>query len=93
VRLKEAGFVEGETVTIEYRFADNQLDRLPALAAELVRRRVAVIVAFGSPAASAARSFGPARPRAIGCDGAGGCVIASQVRQENFSRTCWITFH
>ena len=54
--LKEAGFVEGETVTIEYRFADNQLDRLPALAAEFVRRRVAVIVAFGSPAASAARA-------------------------------------
>jgi ABC transporter substrate binding protein len=45
-----------ETVTIEYRFADNQLDRLPALAAELVRRRVAVIVAFGSPTASAARA-------------------------------------
>ena len=28
-----------------------------------------------------------------GCEGAGGCVIASQARQENFSRTCWITFH
>src|SRR5262245_25008249 len=40
-----------------------------------------------------ASSLGPARPRAIGCDGAGGCVIASQARQENFSRTCWITFH
>ncbi len=36
---------------------------------------------------------GPARPRAIGCDGAGGWVIASQDRHENFSRTCWITFH
>jgi hypothetical protein len=36
---------------------------------------------------------GPARPRAIGCDGAGGCVIASQDRHENFSRTCWMTFH
>ena len=36
---------------------------------------------------------GPARPRGIGCDGAGGWVIASQARQENFSRTCWITFH
>src|SRR5262245_24069544 len=40
-----------------------------------------------------ASSLGPARPRAIGCEGAGGCVIASQVRQESFSRTCWITFH
>ena len=45
--LKDTGFSEGENLTIEYRWASNELDRLPALAAELVRRRVAAIVATG----------------------------------------------
>jgi putative ABC transport system substrate-binding protein len=52
--LKEAGFVEGQNVAVEYRYAKNQLDRLPALAADLVRRGVAVIVASGNEAAAAA---------------------------------------
>lgn len=51
--LKEAGFIEGQNVAIESRYADNQVDRLPALVAELVRRPVAVIVGNSSAARAA----------------------------------------
>jgi putative tryptophan/tyrosine transport system substrate-binding protein len=53
--LKAAGFVEGRNLSIEYRYANGQDDRLPAIAADLVRQQVAVLVATDGPSASAAK--------------------------------------
>src|SRR5262245_19677807 len=50
--LKDTGYVEGENVALEYRWANNQIDRLPALAAELARRQVSVIFTTGGPASA-----------------------------------------
>ena len=54
--LNDTGYIEGQTVAIEYRFAENQYERLPALAADLVRHQVTVIAATGAPAALAAKA-------------------------------------
>src|SRR5262249_33169605 len=60
--MKDTGYVERENVAIEYRWADNQIDRLPSLATELVRRQVAVIAALNTTSAQAAKAVTTTSP-------------------------------
>ena len=59
--LKDTGYIEGENLAIEYRWAENQIERLPELAADLVRRKVAVIAATGGLSTTLAAKA-PPRP-------------------------------
>src|SRR5262245_60213498 len=77
--LSEAGFVPGQNVVVEYRWAEGQYDRLPGMAADLVRRKVDVITAQAPPAAIAARTATTTIPIvfAVGVDPVGAGLVES----------------
>jgi putative tryptophan/tyrosine transport system substrate-binding protein len=77
--LSETGYVEGRNLAVEYRWAENHLDRLPALADDLVRRQVAVIVVMSIPAAVAAKTATKSIPIvfAFGADPVEGGLVTS----------------
>lgn len=93
--LKEIGFAEGQNLTIEFRSAHGQYDRLPALAAELVARRVDVIAALPTPAALAAKAATTAIPIvfAVGTDPVEAGLVESLNRPgSNLTGLSFFTF-
>jgi putative tryptophan/tyrosine transport system substrate-binding protein len=82
--LAEAGFVEGQTIAVEYRHADDAYDKLPAMAADLVARKVDVIIAQAPPAARAAKAATTTIPIVfgVGIDPVADGLVASLARPD-----------
>jgi len=90
--LRELGYIEGQNIIIEHRFAGGKRDRLPALAAELVRLKVDVIVALNPPAALAAKNTTTTIPIVIrsSSDPVRSGFVASLARPGGTSQDCGV---